>query len=55
PLHNITKEQYKERENDIEIIGHFKNYINTESEETHSNIINSIKNELKQERDNLEM
>lgn len=88
PLHNITKEQYKERENDIEIVGHFKNYINSElhetnssefkpnflknslenetnsisfediingSEETHSNIINSIKNELKQERDNLEI
>ncbi|HDJ3115584.1 TPA: hypothetical protein PP869_002180 [Staphylococcus aureus] len=88
PLHNITKEQYKERENDIEIVGHFKKYINTElhetkcskfkpnfttdslenethsisfediingSEKTHSNIINSIKNELKQERSNLEI
>ncbi|HGO1778639.1 TPA: hypothetical protein ACK0FI_002689 [Staphylococcus aureus] len=88
PLHNITKDQYKERENDIEIIGHFKNYINTElngtkttefkpnfindslenkthsisfkdiingSEEIHSNIINSIKSELNQEKDNLEI
>lgn len=88
PLHNITKNQYADRENDIEIIGHFKNYLQSElhgivnsefkpnfindslmnnthsisfediikgSEETHSNIIESVKNDLVQEKDNLEI
>lgn len=34
PLHNITKEDYKDRENDIEIIRHFKSYLNIELEGT---------------------